>query len=718
MQLGPGDRLGAYEILGSLGSGGMGEVYRARDTRLGRMVAVKLVSRDVAADSASADRLAREARLTSSLNHPNIVTVHDVGEADGRPFLVMELVDGRSLHDAMAGGRLPVSRAIELAAQVADGLAAAHDAGVIHRDLKPGNIMLTADGRPKIVDFGLGKAGPRTATPEESTQHIEGLTDAHAVVGTAGYMAPEQVRQRAVDIRADQFALGAILYEMLTGQRAFKRETPVQTMAAIVDSEPAPLVELVPDAPYVLVRIVERCLAKNPADRYASTRDLAHDLRDLRQTSSGGALSNRSAAFRRPARRSVTIIAGLAVLALAATATWLLNRGPGVLGEARTLLQRYDKSAQIARAATLLAPVVDARPDNAEAQALLAEAYWRQYEHTREPSFIDRASGAASAALRLDDRHAHTHVVLAMINNGQGRFDGALGEATRATELDARSSAAWREVGRALLSLRRMDESKQALVKAVDLGPDDWGVHNHLGALHMFTNRPAEALPLFERARMLAPDNTRAYNNLGSAYLLLDRLGEAAQMYERSLSIERNATAYANLGTIYYRQGLFGDAARAYEGAVSLPGATVDAWRNLGAASYWAPGLRARAKEAYEQAVVMGEQARKVNARDPAVLLALASSYSVLGMFEADPNAPARSAAARAIVQTFDRQPPQGAEQLLTLVGIYEALGDRAKAFDWLSRALDAGLQAKSVEQSPWLEKLRADERYAKVRKR
>jgi serine/threonine protein kinase len=159
----PGDLVGAYEILGPLGAGGMGDVYRARDTRLGRQVAIKFIAGDIAADAMATERLAREARLTSSLNHPNIVTVHDVGEAGGQPYLVMELVEGRSLQEFIADGRIPLPRVLDLAAQIADGLAAAHDAGVIHRDLKPRNVMLTTDGRAKIVDFGLGKAGPRAA---------------------------------------------------------------------------------------------------------------------------------------------------------------------------------------------------------------------------------------------------------------------------------------------------------------------------------------------------------------------------------------------------------------------------------------------------------------------------------------------------------------------------------------------------------------------------
>ena len=708
----PGGIIGAYEILGPLGSGGMGYVYRARDTRLGRQVAIKFIAADIAADPTATERLAREARLTSSLNHPNIVTVHDVGEAEGRPFLVMELVEGQSLHDALAAGAMPMARAIDLAAQIADGLAAAHDAGVIHRDLKPRNIMLTTDGRPKIVDFGLGKAGPRATAPEASTQQAEGLTDSRAILGTAGYMAPEQVAQRAVDFRADQFALGAIIYEMLTGLRAFKRDSAVQTMAAIVESEPVPLAELVPDVPESLARIVDRCLAKHPGDRYRSTLDLSHDLRDLRDAAKSASHS-RSAARARPRRRRVAL-AGIAVgLVAGVVVVWQATRAGGALDQPRALLLRYDKADEVERAAQLLQAEVQRSPANAAAHALLAEAMWRQYEHTRRAELIDGASAAAADALRLDDRQARTHVVLAMINYGQGRYDGAKGEAERAIQLDARLGAAWRELGRVYLAQRSLAEAGEAFRRAVEFAPDDWSAFNHLGALQLLTGHFADALPYFERARELAPDNTRIYNNLGSTYLQLDRYGEAAQMYERSLSIQRNATAYSNLGTAYYQQGLYADAARAFEGAVALPGATVEHWRNLGAACYWAEGLRGRAKDAYERAVELGEQARDVNPRDAAVLVSLASSYAVLSTFR---DAPESAARARAIVAGLERQPPQNAEHLSVIAGVWEALGDRQRALDWLAKAVAGGYAVKRIEQSPWFAELRKDARYSRIR--
>ena len=246
MRLEPGQRVGVYEIVGSLGAGGMGEVYQARDTRLGRLVAIKFVSDELAADRTASERLEREARLTSLLNHPNIVTVYDVGELDGRPFIVMEFVAGQSLHSALQWERLkPATRDRDRQPDrrrsggrpCRGDRAPRSEAAQHHAD---------EDGRAKIVDFGVGKTSRPSPGADDLTMHAGRLTDTFVVVGTAGYMAPEQVTSKAIDFRADQFALGAIIYEMITGRRAFKRDTPVQTMAAIVDAEPELLAELAP----------------------------------------------------------------------------------------------------------------------------------------------------------------------------------------------------------------------------------------------------------------------------------------------------------------------------------------------------------------------------------------------------------------------------------------------------------------------------------------
>jgi predicted ATPase/serine/threonine protein kinase len=272
----PGARLGPYEVCSLLAAGGMGEVYRARDTRLGRDVALKTLPEALARDPERVARLEREARAASALNHPHIVTVYDVGAAGPRHYIVMELLDGTSVRSLLLGGPLSTERLLAIGAQVADALAAAHERWIVHRDLKPENVVVTADGRAKILDFGLARFTPEDGGPSHPT--VTSLTGAGEVMGTVAYMSPEQAQGRAVDFHTDQFSLGVMLYEMASGRRPFDHATGAETIAAILRDAPPPLT----DVPQPLLWLIERCLAKNPAQRYGSTRELARELASLR----------------------------------------------------------------------------------------------------------------------------------------------------------------------------------------------------------------------------------------------------------------------------------------------------------------------------------------------------------------------------------------------------------------------------------------------------
>ncbi len=301
MSLTAGTRLGAYEITASVGSGGMGEVYRARDTRLNRDVAIKVLPPGFADDPDRRARFEREAQAVAALSHPNIVAIHDTGlqppatdtqgpvTATPLLYVVMELLAGQTLRERLASGPIPVRKAVDIAIQIARGLGAAHGKGIVHRDLKPENIFLVDDGQVKILDFGLA----RQTTPSGHSGATETIaaTDPGTVMGTVGYMAPEQVRGQAVDARADVFAFGVVLYEMISGVPAFRRETAADTMTAILTQDPPELVGSRPDFPVSLDRIVRHCLEKNPNERFQSTRDIAFALEAL----SGSSPSSTSA---------------------------------------------------------------------------------------------------------------------------------------------------------------------------------------------------------------------------------------------------------------------------------------------------------------------------------------------------------------------------------------------------------------------------------------
>jgi serine/threonine-protein kinase len=321
-----GTRLGPYEILAPIGTGGQGQVYRARDARLGREVAIKVLSDQLAQDPESLARFEREARAIAALAHPNILDVHDVGNEAGIAYLVTELLDGEALRGRLTGSPLPWRTAVEIGLAVADGLASAHTHGIVHRDLKPENIFLTFDGRVKILDFGLARQEPEKST--ESSATIATPTRTGTVMGTFGYMSPEQARGGHADARSDIFALGCVLYEMVTGRRAFFGESPADAQAAVLRDEPKDPADLVTGLPDHLRLVILRCLAKHPASRFESARDLAFALKVV------GPEPARGPTPPPPGPRValpiviLTALAVLASLAIFGVPTWLHRAAP------------------------------------------------------------------------------------------------------------------------------------------------------------------------------------------------------------------------------------------------------------------------------------------------------------------------------------------------------------------------------------------------------
>jgi tetratricopeptide (TPR) repeat protein len=541
-------RFGRYELLSTLGAGGMGEVWRARDHTLHRDVAVKFLPERFAVDATRLARFAQEARAASSLNHPNIVTIHEIDEASGLHYIVMELVDGHTLRELILGREshpFTPRRLLEIGAQIADGLAKAHAAGIVHRDLKPENVMVTADGFVKILDFGLAKLRGEGSGGQERwfdsaaptwPESPSPQTAVGAILGTAGYMSPEQARGRAVDYRSDQFTLGAILYEMATGRQAFRRETPVQTIAAIIDATPEPLATLNPALPPPARWIVERCLAKEPAERYASTLDLARELRNVRERlpevdSSGpsGRVAPTEPAgpsWRRPLRIGLVV---LAVLALAGGAAELWRLATSAAREAGrppvvAVLPLSNLTGDVAQDATVvgLGEVVVGALTQIEGVQVLSRAATLPYR--------DRKQDLAEIARELDasylldgvlQRSQDEYRVSFSLVHAPSRvvawsatFDGAF-----PTIFDLQSRAA---AGVAQALRRSLAPGPPRPNVTPTASPEAW--HDYAAALGLLDapDRPAnldEAVRLLETTVKRTPAFARGHAALGRAYL-------------------------------------------------------------------------------------------------------------------------------------------------------------------------------------------------------
>jgi hypothetical protein len=319
MTLGAGDRLGPYEILGAVGAGGMGEVYRAHDPRLGRTVAIKVLPASVSSDPGRRQRFEHEARATGLLNHPNILAVHDVGDHDGAPYLVTELLEGETLRERLQAGAVPVRKAVDYALQVARGLGAAHDKGIVHRDLKPENLFVTKDGIVKILDFGLARQAVIGTAEDTHSPTLARDTGPGVLLGTVAYMSPEQARGQTADRCSDLFALGSVLFEMLAGRRAFHGDTSVETLSAILKEEP-PEFPTEAQVPPALDRVVRHCLEKKPGDRFQSARDLVFGLEGLSGSSVAAGKAVPADTVRSRRRLAIAGLASLLVLAALAGA--------------------------------------------------------------------------------------------------------------------------------------------------------------------------------------------------------------------------------------------------------------------------------------------------------------------------------------------------------------------------------------------------------------
>jgi serine/threonine protein kinase/tetratricopeptide (TPR) repeat protein len=613
-------QFGRYEILEQIGSGGMGDVYRARDHDLHRDVAIKFIAERLASDRDRVARFAQEARTASSLNHPNILTIHEIGQTDGRPFIVMELVEGRTVRQLLEGGRMPPRRALDIVAQVASGLAKAHCAGIVHRDVKPENIMVTPDGFAKILDFGLAKLRPHGSGDEgqgargsgDSTTVVSVETGVGALLGTASYMAPEQALGRDVDHRADQFALGAILYELATGRRAFRRGSVVQTLAAVIEEEPEPIASLNPSFPEGAYGLVRRCLAKDPEERYAATLDLAHDLRVLRDHPAGPrpSVPERVPPGRLPARpvsKAAVILTALVlvVLAPAVPGHMIGSLRPLALPPDIRLAVLLDDSRLSPQDQREVAPLLDyvtlrlADLHRFRAALSIVPASELRNAHVRSAADARARAGATLSARLAVHRTGGDWLVsttlettdpVRVLDGHRRRFrtgqlpDEAVVEMVAGllrVQLEEDERAAWHAATSGVV------EARHLFARGVNQTP--YQVAESILQQHDQEQSLLQAITLFNRAIELAPGYADAHARLGEAYLLLYRLRrqrEHLDLAARNAEVARDIddtrpSTWITLGMIHAQRREFEAAEQAFRNAIVRGPHADTPWREL-----------------------------------------------------------------------------------------------------------------------------------------
>jgi serine/threonine protein kinase/tetratricopeptide (TPR) repeat protein len=627
-----GQRVGAYVVQSFIDAGGMGHVYRARDTKLGRDVAIKILPPEFTNNRDLLARFEREAQILASLNHPNIVTIHEIGREGSVRFIAMEYVEGQTLRDAMARGPMPWRKLIDVAVQAADGLAKAHAAGVVHRDLKPANLMITNDGFVKILDFGLSKTESLPVQVDSrAPTRLGDATRMGAMLGTVNYMSPEQAAGRTVDFRTDQFSLGLVLSEMATGRHPFRRGTEVQTLAAIIDDEAKPISALRPRLPQALSWIVERCLAKDPEARYASTRDLARDLSALRDHLSQSPPSRSRRAWL------------LAVAAVVALAAWR------IAGPVREWLEPSQQIPGEKQIAVLLFKNIGGEPANQYLSDGLTETLTskltqlERFEGSlrvvpasevrdRNVSSADEARRAFGVNLAITGSFQRTgdnvRININLVDAKSLRQLRTLPIDTRIDNVAVMQDGVVARVAE-LLELELQPQARQTLAAGGTAVPGAYVFYlQGRGYLQRF-DKPENvehAADLFRQALSKDAGYALAHAGLGEAYwrkyeLTKDRQWINAARDSCAKAVQLNsglAPIHVTLGVINRGTGEPEQAIQDFKRALQLDPASADAYREL-ASGYVVLGRLQEAESTYQQAI-------KVRSTDWA-------SYNSLGVF-------------------------------------------------------------------------------------
>jgi serine/threonine-protein kinase len=704
-------------------------------------VALKFLPEGFAKDAHRLARFEREAQVLASLNHTNIALIHDLEEHEGKLFLVMELATGETLADRLLGGPLPIEETLRIALQIADALRAAHNKGIIHRDLKPANIKVNADSVVKVLDFGLAKQfqdSSKEIDMEAAT--LNAMTIAGQVVGTPAYMSPEQALGQQVDARADIFSCGAIVYEMLTGQRPFSGVTPAAVMHAVTASIPPSPRRVRPEVPVELDAMVMRSLQKKKGLRQQSAEQLVSEigeittrwtarssvlasspfggLRDMAWRFRNWRLEHRRAALVTSATIILLVLGVVGAIALKRRAVGVASPGAtaglpkpdanasayDLFQQGSAFLERYDKEGNVEAATQAFQTALAKDQKYAPAYAGLGLVYLMKYQANPDKQLLDNAFENARQAVDLDGHLADSRVSLARVLVAKGEYDKADAELKQALTVDPLNAGAHRGFGDVERARKHWPEAEALYKKAIELRPKDWDLHLALGNFYFRQSRYAEAERTFGDVIKLVPDSYVGYRNLGGVYHMQGKFADASAEYQIALQIKPSAMTYSNLGTSLFFQGLYQQSVAAMEKAVQMSANNTQNWINLGDAYRWTPGKEAKAKEAYQTAIQMIRKDLSSKPND-------ADLKSHLALCLAKSGEKTQALAEAASVETLDRS----ASVLSRLVSVYEICGQRRQALEAMVAALKAGYSVDEFQRDPELLELRKDPGYHKL---
>jgi serine/threonine protein kinase/Tfp pilus assembly protein PilF len=738
----PAEAIGPYRLVERLAAGGMGEVWRAWDGRLKRPVAVKHILPHILDQPGARERFRREAEAGARLTHPAVVQIYDLVESPEGDWLVMELVVGKTLRQLLSAGPLAgplaIKSALQWGSEIAGGLAAAHAEGILHRDLKAGNVMITAAGHAKVLDFGIARA----LSPEGVEQEVT-LSHPGAVVGTSYAMSPEQVLGLPLDPRSDLFSLGSLLYEMLTGEAPFRAASAAATLARVCNYRPLPARQLRAEIPAEVSALVERLLEKEPNARPRDASEVVAHLEDattglpaprpppadrapglppdeatvIEGRPRAADFEESSATFPRGRRAFLQyagVLAGglLLVLALA----WQGGRPTApprpastyeLYEEGLAALRRYDKPGNLDQAIADFRQIIGRVPKHAAAHAALARACQLKFVgQSKDRMWLNQALPLAERAVALDGYLASARVSLGRVYTSLGRLDEAEREIENAIQLEPGNADARFALGILYEARTQLDLAEAAYQRAITLRPDRL-FYDTLGALYLRTGRIAPAIAAFQSSIRLAPDGYQGYSNLGAAYYAQGDLGKAAAQFQKALEIQPQPSLYSNLGVLYFAQGLYPQAAQAYEQALGLPGGANSylLWGNLGDACRFLPEGSARAREAYSRALQLLADRLHAAPRDSTLL-----SRRALYLAKRGDCGPALSTGGE-----IEQLAQKDADARFRLVVADEVCGRREPALAMLEKALQNGYSLAEVQRDPELLALRGDVRYHRL---